>query len=695
MAKTDRELVVDIGSTGVRCADFEYPAAGGFVLNKFTHAEYTEQLTESNRTAIISAALRETLETIKPSTNRVAVCVSGQAAFMRFVKLPPVTEEESRVKQIVEYEARQNVPFPMDEVIWDYQLIGGDDEDLEVMFVVIKNDIVESVIDAITNVSLRPTLVDFAPAALYNVARANHVGDNECVMILNIGGRCTNLLFLDGDRYFARTIPIAGFSITQQIAKEFGITAEEAEVLKRRHGFVALGGAYEEPESEVAATISKIIRNVMTRLHGELNRSISVYRTQQKGNKPVHLYLAGGSSTMAFTDNFFSEKLRLDVSYLNPFKIVSLNNDIDVTELQEAAHIFPEVVGVGLRHIVECPVEVSLIPESLRKQQELSKKKPFLVGGCIAWLLILLIFVIVDMKKTVLFETTADEYQVDVDDLTKKKNDIKYYQTERSRNVNKFESVKRILDQRYIWSELYNELQLAKPEDVWLVHVQTADGPLQEKRGMEEAPDNRRLGPGHLRGPGQPRGRGRGRQRLAADFDRHIFSAGLPHRRDTPETDSEDDLADKIGWLDIYGHSVTIPILRGQKRDIFDPKQLDYFETVTAMASDNEDGEPAVAAAEGGAPPEGEAADSVAESDAGAEAPAAGVAEPEDLTNIVTDKKQLPEIFLKRLQDCHKFSSSSDDSRIVFYRLWHQEFINLSTFRIQLKLSTPIDIARD
>lgn len=78
---------------------------------------------------------------------------------------------------------------------------------------------------------------------------------------------------------FIRPIPIGGDTITQQVAKEFGIGFSEAEDLKHRHGFVALGGTYEEPESEVAATISKIARNVMTRLHGEVSRSINVWRS--------------------------------------------------------------------------------------------------------------------------------------------------------------------------------------------------------------------------------------------------------------------------------------------------------------------------------------------------------------------------------------------------------------------------------
>jgi Tfp pilus assembly PilM family ATPase len=104
MAKTDQVLVLDIGSTGVRVCEFDFPAGGGFTLLRYMQVEYTEQLTEENRSPIITAALRTALAEGGFTTTRTAVCVSGQAAFMRFVKLPPVTEEESRVRQIVEAE---------------------------------------------------------------------------------------------------------------------------------------------------------------------------------------------------------------------------------------------------------------------------------------------------------------------------------------------------------------------------------------------------------------------------------------------------------------------------------------------------------------------------------------------------------------------------------------------------------------
>ncbi len=671
MAKTDQVLVLDIGSTGVRVCEFDFPAGGGFILLRYMQVEYTEQLTEENRSPIITAALRSALAEGGFTTTRTAVCVSGQAAFMRFVKLPPVTEEESRVRQIVEYEARQNVPFPMDEVIWDYQLIGGDDDELEVMFVVIKNDIVEGVIEAVNNVGLKPDVVDFAPAALYNVARGNHVGDDECVMILNIGGRCTNLLFLDGDRFFARTIPIAGYTITQQIAKEFAISPEEAEILKRRHGFVALGGAYEEPESEVAATISKIVRNVMTRLHGEVNRSISVYRTQQKGNKPAHLYLSGGSSTMAFTDHFFSEKLRMDVSYLNPFKIIKLGPELSVDDLQQYAHAYPEAVGVGLRHLIQCPVEVSLIPDSIKQLQMFSKRKPFITLAMVIWLAILTVFWMVNAKKIVLYQDTVDATQVRVDKLEDHKRAINRYQNEALQAQQKAEALDKLIANRYVWSEMYRDLQLVKPNDMWFVKIQHVDKPQYVKPDEEE--EEKKMKGKTKSAP--PRG---------GFFMTPQFAGGRIDAEPEEIADAE------AVWFVISGHSVNIP-----DRKIYSDEQIAQFDAMTKEVRDQIREET------------GADAEDAAVEDTVADPDKIAVKDPEELDatvveieefgpppNRVTQSTQLPELLVSAIRDLPTFSDDPEETRILELQTREQlGFRNLSSFRIQVKLNTPISLS--
>ncbi len=225
MAKSNRVLALDIGAASIKAAEFQYSGESTVTLVAYDYREYGETLTEENRAFAITTVLQDMLAANDFTAKQAILCISGQFALTRFVKLPPVAEEENRVRQIVEFEAQQNVPFPMEEVIWDYQLIANPEADeLEVMFVVIKNEIVEQITSAVQAAGLSPVIVDVAPCACYNAARANHVGDDECAMVLNLGARSTNLLFADRQQFFTRTIPIAGHTITQQIAKEFGIT---------------------------------------------------------------------------------------------------------------------------------------------------------------------------------------------------------------------------------------------------------------------------------------------------------------------------------------------------------------------------------------------------------------------------------------------------------------------------------------
>lgn len=636
MAKQDRILAIDIGSTALRMCEFESPSGGGLILHAFQEAEFLDQGGETNRSDTMSKALAQAVEKGGFTAKNAVVCISGQAAFMRFVNLPPVSEEESRIRQIVEYEAKQNVPFPMEEVIWDYQLLSGAEEDLEVVFVVIKHDIVEDVIAAVIAAALRPTMVDFAPSALYNVARANHVGDNSCAMVLNIGGRCTTLLFLDGQRFFARTIPIGGSAITQQIAKEFSISFEEAETLKRRHGFVALGGAYEEPESEVAATISKVVRNVMTRLHGEVNRSISVYRTQQKGNKPTHLYMCGGSSTMAFTDTFFAEKLRVEVSYLNPFKIVSIAPGVDIKALEKSAHNFGECVGVGLRNSLECPVEITLTPESLRAQQSFAKKKPFIVAAALVWAAILLVFVMVNQKTVTLYKDTSAKKKANVERLTQIKDQIEALSAKEKQIVAKFDSIKEVIGHRYEWTTFLNALQLAKPQDIWFASLTRLDAPKVVTPTRKDKATSKKVNPF-------------AQKKQSSDH----------------KLEKED-----VAWFDLTGFAVAIPSV-DPPRKIFSDEQIAIFEQLIREQS-----------TDGGK----ESVD-----DKGT------ASTPQDYSfwgdNTMHEDLYLEEIFLESLQWSQFFSSNPDETRILETK-FSEEYRNVTPFRIQFRLQTPISTKR-
>ena len=317
-------LCVDIGGSSIKSAQFRYAADGNMVLDKFAYTEFASD-TDASGTEAMLDALSDTIQSNDFDATDVHISVSGQSSFIRFVKVPSMTTDREKVKEIISFEAKQTIPFPIDEVVWDSQIIepaeNSEDNEIDAMLVIVKNEDAMRIVQRVESLGLNVRIIEVAPTACYNAARANMVGNTQCEMILNIGGKCSSLIFVDGGRFFVRSIPISGNTITQQIAKEFNIPYAEAEEMKRRHGFVALGGAYEEPESEVAATVSKIVRNVMTRLHAEINRSVNVYRASQHGHKPEKLYLTGGSSILPFTPRFFAEKLRVPVAHVG-FNVV-------------------------------------------------------------------------------------------------------------------------------------------------------------------------------------------------------------------------------------------------------------------------------------------------------------------------------------------------------------------------------------
>ena len=415
MLAPDRILALDIGASTVKVGEFQASKTHGLRLTNFNYADLgIDPEHEENRKALIVSTIRNVLREKNIRSTRVVFSVSGQSVFTRFVKLPPV--DESKVVQIIQYEAQQNVPFPIDEVIWDYQLVGNTQQgELEVVLLAIKSDIIEELNEGVESAELRTETVDVAPMALYNSVRYNE-GDTEgCTMVIDIGARTTNLLFLEKNRVFSRSIPIAGNAITQSVAAEFNIPFLEAEQLKRSKGFVALGGAYAEPGDEQQARVSKIIRNVMTRLHAEVARSINFYRSQQGGSAPSRMLLSGGSSILPYTDRFFKEKIQIPIEYFNPFRNVDIDPSISREELARCAHFFGEVIGLGLRKLSECPLEVNLLPRSIRTRMQMAQKRPYLAGAAMCLLLIPLCWLVYTKKTASLKEQQLKDVQQQVE----------------------------------------------------------------------------------------------------------------------------------------------------------------------------------------------------------------------------------------------------------------------------------------
>jgi Tfp pilus assembly protein PilN len=183
---------------------------------------------------------------------------------------------------------------------------------------------------------------------------------------------------------------------------------------------------------------------------------------------------------MAFTPRFFSEKLKIPVEYLTPFQGVSLAPHIDKEKLAEVAHMFSEVIGLGLRHVTECPIEISLVPPSVRKQHELRRKTPYFLASAASLIVCLSIFlgaVERNRKRSENMVTTATKML----NITKSK--LANIQDERAQLQDEkagYETAAKMLADREDWFNVLDELQRILPDNMWFVRIAPSSAPKAE-----------------------------------------------------------------------------------------------------------------------------------------------------------------------------------------------------------------------
>ncbi len=390
MADTQTTVALNIGSQRIGMAVFEVSKTGGLVLKAYdSESIVADPSMDASRIAQTRIAVGDLAQRLKVGKTKARYAISGQAVFTRFVKLPPL--QDDNIEQLVTFEAQQVVPFPLNEVVWDYELIDGA-TDKEVVIVAIKGDALDEINNAVNDCGLGTAEVDVAPMALYNAFRSTYGQPEEPILLIDIGAKTSNLLYIEGKRFFTRSIAIGGASVTATIAKEYNIGFAEAEHQKIANGLVALGGGHTEQMDESVAALAMVIRNALSRLPAEIARTTNYYRSQHGGSAPRRVLLAGGGANLPYTLEFFQEKLNLPVEYFNPVRNVAIGKGVDTAVIQREGHLMGELVGLGLRGIGKSEINIDLVPLVVEQSRAADRRKPFLIaaaavliGGVAAW----------------------------------------------------------------------------------------------------------------------------------------------------------------------------------------------------------------------------------------------------------------------------------------------------------------------
>jgi len=482
MAIASRLISLNLGSQTLGLAEFRVQPHGGLVLLDYRLREAPldpatgqrrEAHTALHETAVV---LREMMHELRIKNGTVNCALPAQSVFARFVKLPSL--EHQKLEKIIAFEAQQNVPFPIDDVVWDYQVVGGGlEEQIQVILVAIKHDLLDDVNGAVEETGLQTVTIDVAPMALYNAFRYSYPNVNDCSLLVDIGARTTNVLFIEPRRIFSRSLPIGGSAITGAVAREFGESFEEAETRKKRDGFVGLGGAYAEPSDHDIARVSKLARSTMTRLHAELMRSVSHYRVQQQGNRPDRIFLCGGTAGLPYMREFFHEKFQLPIEFFNPLRNVAVSEAASASGVAQSAHLLGELVGLALRSVTVCPMELSLLPANVVRRQELGRRRPFFIAAAACVILAMLGWSVYYTRAA---QVTRDTTQV----IQEKNTSMRGAETQLDKLRKQIASLDGVatpllaaINDRDFWPQILEDLNARLPEaDIWITELGATSG---------------------------------------------------------------------------------------------------------------------------------------------------------------------------------------------------------------------------
>ena len=376
-------LTLNIGASAIALAEYEAGSGGALTLVNYGLAPLAAPIDAGNADTILSPAIMQIVREKGIRPGRVAISVSGQMAFLRPAAIA-MAGGDDKFEQMVRYEIEQNIPFPLDEMVCDRQILGDTENgDKAVLIVAAKIEQIEAITHAVAGAGFTPDIVDVAPVALTNALRGIVGDDGSCSVMLDIGAKTTTLVISEGEKIYNRSIPVAGNTITKDIAQALGCTQEEAEQIKRDSAYVSMGGVTEDDDPTLDR-ISKVCRAVLTRLHAEISRSINFYRSQQHGSMPVKLYITGGSALLPQIDTFFADSLGIEVEFFNPFALMSFGNAVNQEQLGADAAMLSATAGLAVRAAGNAPISINLLPPSLVEERAEVKRIPVVAVGAIS-----------------------------------------------------------------------------------------------------------------------------------------------------------------------------------------------------------------------------------------------------------------------------------------------------------------------
>ena len=342
-------VALDIGSSGVKLMELSQdPKSGRHRLVNFGMTRLPpEAIVDGaimNAGAVVDA-IRELVQKHRVKTKTVISSVSGHAVIIKRINLPTMSQEE--LEESIQWEAEQYIPFDINDVFLDVQVLPGETDDpgqMDVLLVAVRKEMVNEHQSLIQQAGLQPAVIDVDSFALSNMFELNYDTAKESVALVNIGASNVNIHVVRGGvSAFTRDVNQGGRQFTEEIQRTLNVSYEEAEALK-------VGGDEKDKHAVVPEEIEKVLAGVGETLATEIHRSLDFYLSTSSDTQLARVYLSGGASRTPGLARAISNLTNLPTELVDPFRRIQI--DERAFSPSFLADIGPQaavVVGLALR----------------------------------------------------------------------------------------------------------------------------------------------------------------------------------------------------------------------------------------------------------------------------------------------------------------------------------------------------------
>jgi type IV pilus assembly protein PilM len=347
-----RSLIgLDISSSSVKMVELASDGKSGYRVERYTIEVLPRDTVADGNVVNLEAAaesVRRAWKKLATSTRQVAIALPASHVITKKIIVAAGQRDEELELQ-VESEANQYIPFPLEEVNLDYQVVGpaaSSPDEIEVLIAASRKEKVEDRVAVVESAGLKPVVMDVESYAVFAAfelieKQLPDGGKGQIIALVDVGANVMNLTVLrNGQQLYVREQAFGGNQLTQDIARLFGMSFEEAESEKRRNN---LPGNYE----------SELLKPFVESMALEVSRALQFFFTSTQFNQVNHIVLAGGCAVLPGADEVVASRTQVNTIIANPFADMVLSERVRAKNLLTDASSLMAACGLALRRFDE------------------------------------------------------------------------------------------------------------------------------------------------------------------------------------------------------------------------------------------------------------------------------------------------------------------------------------------------------